>query len=149
MASLGSLRKLPRRVGVTYRDITAPGEQYRAALPATGKEAAFDLRLGPVPNRSWLCDVVIGSAPMPGAPMPGLSVLVNGTPCKLLDEASAKDGLRLASFRVPASALRGNEVHQVKVASKEQTPLSIRKVEMLLRPPGKANTEAEPGQNPP
>ncbi len=144
MASLGSLRKLPRRVGVTYRDITAPGEQYAAPLPATGKAATFRIRLGPVPDRHWLCDVVIGNAPAPGALMPGLSVLVNGTPCKLLDEESAKDGLRLASFRVPASALRGNEVHEVKVSGKEQTPLNIRKVEMLLRPPSKANTEAEP-----
>lgn len=144
MASLGSVRKLPRRVGVTYRDITAPGEQYTAPLPATGKEAAFRIRLGPVPNRRWLCDVVIGDAPAPGALKPGLSVLVNGTPCKFLNEESAKDGLRLVSFRVPTLALRGTELHEVKVASREQSPLNIRQVEMFLRPPGKANRQPEP-----
>jgi hypothetical protein len=144
MASLGSVRKLPRRVGVTYRDITAPGEQYAAPLPATGKEAGFRIRLGPVPDCHWLCDVVIGDAPAPGAPKPGLSVLVNGTPCQPLNEESAKDGLRLVSFRVPTSALRGTELHEVKVAGREQSPLNIRQVEMFLRPPGKANRQPEP-----
>ena len=67
MTSLNSLHKLPRRVGVTYRDITAPGEPYLPPLPATGKEAAFRIRLGPVPDRRWLCDVVIGVASGPGA----------------------------------------------------------------------------------
>ena len=137
MASLGSVRKLPRRVGVTYRDITAPGEQYRAPLPATGKEAAFAIRLGPVPDRHWLCDVLIGAAPAPGPLAPGLSVRVNGTACEFLDEGSTNNGVRLVSFRVPAPALKGKEVHDVKIASQGQTPLTIQQVEMFLRPPAK------------
>jgi len=144
MASLGSVQKLPRRVGVTYRDITAPGEQYRPPLPATGKEASFRIRLGPVPDRLWLCDVQIGVGPAPGALLPGLSVLVNGTPCKFLNEESAKDGFRLVSFRVPESALAGTEVDEVKVTTGEKASLSIRQVEMFLRPPGKADTEHGP-----
>jgi len=141
MASLGSVRNLPRRVGVTYRDITAPGEQYRASLPATGKDATFRIRLGPVPDRLWLCDVVVGVAPAPGAVGSGLSVRVNGTPCEFLSEESAKGELRLTSFRVPASALKGTEVHEVKVASEEQAPVSIRQVEMFVRLPGKETTK--------
>ncbi len=144
MASLNSVQKLPRRVGVTYRDITAPGEQYLAPLPATGKDATFRIRLGPVPDRHWLCDVVVGVAPAPGAVGSGLSVRVNGTPCQFLSEESAKGELRLASFRVPASALKGTEVHEVKVTSEEQAPVSIRQVEMFLRPPTKEAAEHRP-----
>jgi hypothetical protein len=144
MTSLGSAQKLPRRVGVTYRDIIAPGEQYRAPLPATGKDATFRIRLGPVPDPLWLCDVLIGVAPASGALRPHLSVLVNGTPCNFLNEESAKDALRLVSFRVPALALKGTEVHEVKVASEEQTPVTIRQVEMFLRAPVTANAEHGP-----
>ena len=48
MASLDSLLKLPRRVGVTYRDITAPGEQYQSPLPVTGATLTFSVGIGPV-----------------------------------------------------------------------------------------------------
>ena len=48
MASLDSLVKQPRCVGITYRDITAPGENYQPPLPATGKELVFRLKLGPI-----------------------------------------------------------------------------------------------------
>jgi len=134
MTSLGAVQKMPRRVGVTFRDIQAPGEAYRAPLPATGREATFRIRLGPVPDRGWLCDALVGIAPAPGALHPGLSVLVNGAPCKFLKEESAKDGLSLLSFRVPTAALAGNEVQEVKVDSDGRLPLSIRQVEMSLQP---------------
>jgi hypothetical protein len=144
MASLKSVQKLPRRVGVTYCDITAPGERYLPPLPATGKDATFRIRLGPVPDRHWLCDVVLGVAPTPGGVGSALSIRVNGTPCQFFSEEPAKGELRLISFRVPASALKGTEVHEVKVASESQAPQSIRQVEMFLRPPSKENTEHGP-----
>lgn len=137
MSSLRSVQKLPRRVGVTYSDITAPGERYLPPLPATGKEATFRIRLGPVPNRHWLCDVVLGVAPATGFAGSALSVRVNGAPCQFLNEEPAKGEIRLTSFRVPAEALKGTEVHEVKVAIDGQTPLSIRQAEMFLRPPSK------------
>lgn len=135
MASLSSVQKLPRRVGVTYRDITAPGERYLPPLPATAKDSTFRIRLGPMPDRHWLCNVVLGFAPAPGAAGSSLSVRVNGTACPFSGEEAAKGGLRLASYRVPASALKGTEVHEVKVNSEAQAPVSIRQVEMFLRPP--------------
>ena len=141
MASLNSVQSLPRRVGVTYRDITAPGEQYQAPLPATAKDASFRIRLGPVPNRDWLCDVVLGFAPAAGAVGSSLSVQVNGSPCPLLGEQAAAGELRLASFRVPASALTGREVHEVRIRSEAQPPVTLRQVEMFLRPPAKDAAE--------
>jgi hypothetical protein len=149
MASLDSVQKLPRRVGVTYHDITAPGEQYRAPLPATGKDTTLQIRLGPVSDRLWLCDVVVGVAPAPGRVGSALSVRVNGAQCQFQSEEPAKGELRLTSFRVPASALKGTEVHEVKVASEAQAPLGIRQVEMFLRPPSKENTEHGPSPMPP
>jgi hypothetical protein len=141
MVSLESVQKLPRRVGVTYCDITAPGERYLPPLPATGKDATFRIRLGPVLDRHWLCDVVLGIAFAPGTVGSALSVRVNGTPCQFLSEEPSKGELRLTSFRVPASALKSTEVHEVKVASQEQAPVSIRQVEMFLRPPARQATE--------
>jgi hypothetical protein len=137
MASLGAAQKLPRRVGVTYCDITAPGEQYRAPLPVAAKDASFRIRLGPVPDAAWPCDVVVGIAPGPGASAQSLSVRVDNTLCKLVTEEPAKGQLRLLSFRVPPSALKGPDAHEVKVASADQAPASIRQLEMFLRPPGK------------
>ena len=50
MRSLDSLLRLPRSVGITYRDITGPGEAYQPPLPASGKELAFRMRPGPIPE---------------------------------------------------------------------------------------------------
>jgi hypothetical protein len=63
MASLDSLLKQPRCVGITYRDITAPGEKYQAPLPATGKEVEFSIRHGPIPGNRRTCELLVGFAP--------------------------------------------------------------------------------------
>lgn len=138
MVSLDSLLKQPRRVGVTWRDITAPGEPYTPPLPASGKEALFQIRLGPAPPKHWLCDVIIGFAPEQGAAGPP-KVLVNSAPCEYLKEESSKEKpLRLLSFRVPATALKGRELHEVKVIQNDQEPMTIRQAEMFVRPAGKS-----------
>jgi hypothetical protein len=144
MTSLNSLQKLPRRVGVTYRDITAPGEPYQPPLPATGKEAVFTMKLGPTPAKGWLYDVVIGFAPGPGTPQSAPSVLVNGTPCEFRDQDHVNDGLCRISFRIPRRTLTKTQTHEIKVASKDQTPFTIQQVEVLFTPQGKGNTTDRP-----
>jgi len=134
MASLDSLLKQPRSIGVTYRDITAPGEEYRAPLPATGKEAVFPMRLGPIPENRWLCELLVGVASSQGTPTP--VVWVNGNACEVRNDDTTTDGLRLISFSVPATALAGTEVHQIKAASTGQNALTIQRLEMSLRVPG-------------
>jgi hypothetical protein len=138
MASLDSLLKLPRCVGITYRDITAPGEKYQPPLPATGKEAVFSMPLGPIPDNRRPCELLIGLAPSQGAAAPAPTASVNGKPCEVRSDAT-KDGLRLLSFSVPAAALTGAESHQIKLASKDQSTLTIRRVEMSLREPSGAS----------
>jgi len=134
MASLDSLLKQPRSIGVTYRDITAPGEEYRAPLPATGKEAVFPMRLGPIPENRWLCELLVGVASSQATPTP--VVWVNGNACEVRNDDTTTDGLRLISFSVPATALAGTEVHQIKAASTGQNALTIQRLEMSLRVPG-------------
>jgi hypothetical protein len=143
MTSLDSLRKLPRRVGVTYRDITAPGEPYQPPLPATGKEAAFTMKLGPTPAKGWLYDVLLGFPPGPGSPQAGPSVWVDGTLCELDHWHHLKDGACQISFRIPPQAFATDQAHQIKVASKDQTPFTIQQVEVLFRPQDKGNAKAK------
>jgi hypothetical protein len=108
MASLDALLKLPRCVGITYRDITAPGEKYRAPLPATGKEVVFPMKVGPIPDNRWLCELLIGFAPSQGTAAQAPTASVNSKPCEIHSDVT-KDGLRLVSFSVPATALAGAE----------------------------------------
>jgi len=141
MASLDSLLRLPRCVGITYRDITAPGEKYQAPLPAMGKEVVFPLQLGPIPDNRWPCDLLIGFAPAQDAAALAPAASVNGQPCEVRSDAT-QDGLRLVSFGVPATALAGTECHQIKLACKDQNALTIHRVEMSLREPSRASGKA-------
>lgn len=134
MSSLDSLKKLPRRIGITHRDLKAPGEKYQPLLPATGKQITFPIKLGPMPEKSWRCDVVIGLAPDSSTPAP--SVTMNGAPCEFLNE-NTTNGLRILSFRIPGATWKEIEAHEIKVASKDDKPLIVQKVEVLFRPPDK------------
>jgi hypothetical protein len=128
MTSVDSLLPRPRGVAITYRDITAPGEDYRALLPATGKELVFPMKLGPLPNARRQCQVLIGLAPSSAS----LAATVNGKPCEVCND-TVKDGLRSVSFSVPMTALAGIETHQIKLRSKDGSALTIQQVEMSLR----------------
>jgi hypothetical protein len=134
MTSLDELGDLPRRVGVTYRDITAPGEPYQPPLPATGKEAVFTMKLGPAPAKGWLTELVIGFASGAGTPKSTPSVLVDETPCSLVEQSPAKDGLCLQTFAVPARALESSATHRIKVVSSDQAPFTIQQVEVAFTP---------------
>jgi hypothetical protein len=135
MASLDSLQERPRTIGITYRDITAPGEHYRAPLPATGKEVVFPMRLGPIPGARWRCELLIGLAPSQDASLPTLMALVNGTRAEVLRDVTTEGALRLITFRVPMVALAGTEVHEVKIASTEQTAMTVKRVEVSFLAP--------------
>jgi hypothetical protein len=128
MTSVDSLVTRPRSVAITFRDVTAPGEDYRALLPATGKEVVFPMKLGPLPNARRKSQLLIGLAPSPAA----LTASVNGKPCEICNE-TVKDGLRLVTFNVPTTALAGIEVHQIKLSSKDRSALTIQQVEISLR----------------
>ena len=135
MTSLDSLLKLPRCVGITYRDITAPKENYRPPLPATGKEIVFSMNLGPIPDDHRDCKLSIGLVSSQETSSSVPSVFVNGRLCAIHID-TMKEGLRLFVFSVPGAALAGTSVHEIKVASKDQNTLEIRQLEMSLEKSG-------------
>jgi hypothetical protein len=128
MSSLNSLLKLPRSIGITPRDILAPGEKYQAPLPATGQEVVFPMKLGPIPDNHWRCDLLIGLDPSPDTSMPAPMVAVNGRPCEVCGDVITQD--RLVTFSVPMPALAGTEVHKIKIISKNQNVLTIKRLEI-------------------
>jgi len=134
MGSLDSLLKLPRRIGITYRDITAPGEQYQPPLPATGKEVAFSMRFGPIPDRHWIGEVLVELVPTRGLAAPMPLVLVDGKLSELRHHSATKEGPRLAVFSIPAESLVGTRTHQIKVVSKDPNPITLQRLEISLTP---------------
>jgi hypothetical protein len=128
MASLDSLLRLPRCVGITYRDVTAPNESYRPPLPASGKDLTFSLNLGPVPDGHRACQALIGLTPSPGMPP---TVLINGKPCQLRSDTTS-GAMRLLRADVPAAALAKQQAQEIRVVSADQSPLKIERVEMSL-----------------
>jgi hypothetical protein len=128
MNSLDALLKQPRCVGVTFRDITGPNEAYTPPLPATGKELAFCIKLGPIPDRQRACTLRVGLRPSPAA-VPVATV--NGKPCKFRSQA-AENGLRLLSFGVPADALPDTGILNVKVATADGKKLTVERIEAAL-----------------
>lgn len=128
MASLDELAKLPRRVAVTYCEITAPGEDYHPPLPAVGQEVAFVLRPGTVPVREG-CVLVLGLVPSASPPP---TVKLNGQACDLAGEQTDNPKIRLLTYAVPARAVAADGEQRVTVRGAEGTKLDVRRVELAL-----------------
>jgi hypothetical protein len=131
MRSLDTLLKLPRSVGITYRDITGPGEAYQPPLPAAGKELAFRMRPGPIPE-GRATSVLLEFAPGEGAAMSVPNVTVNGQPCEVAKDETPKPGIRVIRFNVPAAAVKVADVHEIKAVTKDDNALTVRRVEMRV-----------------
>lgn len=134
MTSLAAVREVPRTIGVTYRDIVAPGESYQPPLPATGKEARFSMQLGSEPPSGWRREVVIGVAAEAGTLPVKPLVFWDGVPCDFVEQGAANSGLSLTTYRIPASPWTQSRAHEIKVASSDAAPLVIRRVEVKLTP---------------
>ncbi len=134
MISLDALRDVPRTIGVTYRDIIAPGESYQPPLPAQGTAANFTMKCGPEPPEHWRREVVVGIAAAAGAPPSTPFVFVDGVSCDVVEQDDAKAGLYLKTFRIPDHVRALRQTHEVKIASRDQTPLVIQRVELRMRP---------------
>jgi len=106
MRSLPRLLEIPRRVGVTYRDVVAPGAPYTPPLPAEGKSLTFQLFTGPPPGNMAEVTLLLTLKGAVGPP----AADVNGVPCKLLRKAqengtgNRRDAITLVSAE-PVTAL--------------------------------------------
>ena len=127
---------VPRRVGVTYRDVTAPGEKYQPPLPVTSGKAVFSVSLGPVPSDRWLCDLAIeyssGQGDRESTPM----VFFDGRACDVRSRETTKERFRVVFYGVSAATLTKAKVHEIKVIAEEQHAPTIQRVETWLREPG-------------
>ena len=133
MTSSDSLLKLPRSVGITFRDITLPNENYRPQLPVTGVETEFSINLGPISDDSRKCRLSVEMASPKGAAASIPEVSVNGILC-VFQGAVENSGTHLFSYSVPASALTGTAVHNIKVLGKNHDIMKIEQLEMSLEP---------------
>ena len=139
-SSLDELLKLPRRHAVTYRDVTIPGEAYRAPLPASGTQLSFALPLGPAPVAGWQAEAMIEVAAT-GAEGPPPTVSINGVAGKLHHSETLKNGNRLVTYALPLTALPGKNRDIVTVASMGKDPVKVQRVEVSLHPPAGGNSK--------
>lgn len=134
MTSLTAVKEVPRTIGVTYRDVVAPGEAYQPPLPAKGKEATFTMKLGPAPPESWRRELVIGFGAGADAPPSRPLVFVDGGPCHLIERKEAANGPCVMTFQVPAHSWAQSQTHEIKVANGDDAPFVIERVEVTMKP---------------
>jgi len=127
------LLKLPRRHAVTYRDVTFPGEDYHAPLPASGAHLSFELPLGPVPGAEWQIESqveVLACTAEDRLPL----VYLNGIAGKRLRNETLKNGNRLVTNAFPGTALSGKKRDVLAVKAVGHEPVKVARVEMAIRP---------------
>ena len=132
-SSLDALLKLPRRHAVTFRDVTVPGETYRAPLPASGTQLSFALQLGPAPSAGWQAEATIEVALRRAEDTPP-TVSINGVAGKLQRNEASKSGSHLLTYSFPANALPGKNRDTIAVTAGGKDPVKVLRVEVSLRP---------------
>jgi hypothetical protein len=134
MASLDALKRMPRSVAITYRDIVAPGESYRAPLPATGNELSFRLAPGRAGDARGQCEIRVDVASPPDGARPVPLVFANDRPCAFRKETGA-GGVRRLIWEAPPGAIGADGVCALKIASADKDPLTVRSVELSMGAP--------------
>ena len=113
----------------------APGEDYRAPLPATGREIVFPMDFGPVPDNRWPCELSIEFSAPQGSPASLIAHVdarrqgVRGLPRR---EDERRASLGFVSRACGGTHGRGS--HEIKVAGKAEGVLTIWRVEASLKP---------------
>lgn len=135
MTSLETLLQQPRTVGITYRDVTAPGEAYKAPLPAVGGELVLSMRVGPLPPDDWHGQLLLGFAVVKDETFVAPLVQVNGRPCELAQDGTNQDGQRVLRFSLPLSHLQGTEAQQIQVRAPDgKAEYRVVRAEVGFRP---------------
>lgn len=134
MRSLDALQAAPRTVGVTYRDVVAPGEPYQPPLPTRGAEARFAMKFGPEPPAGWRREAVISLDPEADSPPAKPQLTVDGDPCDLIGREEAGDGVFRATFRLAVRPWTRSQTHEVKITTSDGSPLLVRRVEVKFNP---------------
>jgi hypothetical protein len=131
MGSFDALLNTARAVGITYRDITAPGEAYKAPLPAVGKELVLSMRTGPLPAGDCRATLTGEFVPQGQGPFSSPVATVNGKTCDLDRDETVGGGRRVISFRVPVDALAKDSAQQIKMVGKGADDNAVYRLERL------------------
>jgi hypothetical protein len=118
---------------VTHREVVVPGEDYRAPLPATGRELSFHLPLGPKPAADWRAEAIIEVAPQDGnsdAP----SVSVNDVATELDIGKTLQNGNRLLTYSIATKGLPGKNSDTIQVTAAGERPIRLFGVEVKISP---------------
>jgi len=132
-SSLPELLKLPRRHAVTFRDVTVPGEDYRAPLPASGTQLSFALPLGPTPPPDWQTETTIEVALLRAEDKPP-TVSINGVAGALRRTEKLKNGNSLLTSAFPVTVCTGGNRDSITVAAAGKDPVKVHRVEVHVRP---------------
>jgi hypothetical protein len=132
-SSLTELCKLPRRHVVTHREVVVPGENYRAPLPATGRELSFQLPLGPTPPADWRAEAIIEMAANDGH-FENPRVSMNNVAAELAKAESLENRNRLLTFSIPTGALPGKSSDTINVTAAAEESIKLLGVEVRIFP---------------
>ena len=133
MSSLEAISALPRSHCVTWRDITGVAEHYTAPLPAEGKALTFALPTGAKPAADAHVSLELRLGQLGQAPPP--TVTVNQTKCEFGSARPDGDGVVLASYSVPASALPGGKSNAIAINATGEAPVKVYGLEIHITPP--------------
>ncbi len=133
MSRLSELVRLPRRHAITWRDITAVGEQYKPPLPASGPDVELALPTGPPPGPSANVTLEVTLMRPQDAPYVPPEATVNGTACPLKEEQwQGQSGLLV--YEVPPAALPGNRRDTVRLTTPGGQPFMVGALEIRIVP---------------
>ncbi len=131
--SLEDLLRSPRCCAVTFRDVVVPGEDYRAPLPASGRNLSFAFALGRTPPTGWQTEATLEVASR-RAEAAAPAVSLNGLAGQLRSNTLLKNGNRSLVYTIPPGALSGQGKDAVVIQSEEA--VKVLRVEVCLRPGG-------------
>lgn len=135
MSRLSELTQLPRRHAITWRDITAVGEQYTPPLPASGPDVELAVPTGPAPGPGATVTVEVTLMRPQDAPYVPPEVTVNGAACTLRKE-DWKGQSGLLVYEVPPTALPGQRRDTVRLRTPGGEPFMVGALEVRIVPAG-------------
>jgi hypothetical protein len=133
-----ALAGVSRWHAVTFRDVLAPGESYRAPLPAEGRSLSFTIHNGLAPAAEGRVSVVLGVAPRTGVKPVLPQVAANGQTGRLASRQPGDKGTEQLVFDVPPAAWQGKTNGTITVTA--DTPVRVTQVELHLDPRGAGST---------
>lgn len=128
MTSLDTLLKSSRRIGLTFRDVTAPDEDYQSQLPQSGREVELYLNLGPVADADQ-CHLLVDVGDNCQPP----EAFVNGHKCNY-SGININNHNHLFELEIPACAIKEKCPQKIELLPNDVEFLTVVNVEIAISP---------------